>query len=177
MTTEPLQQPTAEAAPVVELPAGDTTAKERDEWKDKALRLAADMDNLRKRTQKDLEEARTFSLTHFARDMLTVADNMGRALEAINGKEAVDVKTLQEGVAMVAYQLEQTLKRHRVEKFNGVGEVANPERHQVMNTVPSNHPAGHVAQVLQAGYMLAGRLLRPALVTVSADKPAEPQGE
>lgn len=140
---------------------------EAEAWKAKALLLAADMENLRKRTAKELDEARKYAVVNFARDMLTVQDNMARALEAAN-QENADLKTLKEGVNMVALQLTKTFEKFGVEKVKAVGEKMNPEFHQVMAEIEDEKAeAGTVVQEMQAGYTLNGRLLRPAMVATA----------
>ncbi len=149
----------------------NTTAKERDEWKNKALLLAADMENLRKQTAKDVKNSHDFAISSFARNLLAVADNMERALEAINNTEETQendsIKTLKEGVAMVANQLNTAFSKARIKKFESVGQPQDPEKHQVVAQVESDEPENTVVQEMQAGYMLNEHLLRPAMVTIS----------
>jgi molecular chaperone GrpE len=156
-------------APQAEAPqANDETAQ----WKDKAYRAAADLDNYRKRSATDVENAKLYASQNFARDMLTVADNLTRAMAAAEGSEAN--KALLDGIQMVAANLEQTLKRHGVQRIVvKAGDVLNPDLHQVMNEVASDVAAGHIVHELQPGYTLNGRLLRPSFVSVAAnsDKP------
>jgi len=161
------------------LPEGGTPAPKVDEvdFKDKYLRLMADMENLRKRTARDVEDARRFAVTAFARDMLDVADNLERALAAVQ-KDKIEnehIKNMLSGVEMVSQQLENVFKQFKIEKTNPqVGEKFNPELHQAMFEVETNtHPHGHIAQVMQAGYTIAGRLLRPAMVGTAKQAPAE----
>jgi molecular chaperone GrpE len=145
------------------------------EFKDKLLRTLADMDNLRKRTEREVADARMYGITGFARDVLAVADNMHRALATVEPaqREAADptVKAMIEGVELTERELMKALEKHGVRKFTPEGEKFDPNLHQAMYEVPnSDHPAGHVAQVIQSGYMIGERMLRPALVGVS--KPA-----
>jgi molecular chaperone GrpE len=145
------------------------------EFKDKLLRTLADMDNLRKRTEREVGDARQYGITGFARDVLAVADNMHRALATVDDlqREVADptVKAMIEGVELTERELMKALEKHGVRKFTPQGEKFDPNLHQAMYEVPnSDFPAGHVAQVIQSGYMIGERMLRPALVGVS--KPA-----
>ncbi|MFZ2587862.1 MAG: nucleotide exchange factor GrpE, partial [Alphaproteobacteria bacterium] len=133
-------------------------------WKDKAYRQAAEADNARRRAGQDVENARKFALQAFAKDLLPIADNLLRALDAPQGNEAA----LRQGVTMVAAALEQTFSRHGITKVKAeAGLPLNPEHHQAMSHVPSPHPLHTIAAELQGGYTLHDRLLRPAMVTVS----------
>src|SRR6476620_671855 len=149
------------------------------EFKDKLLRTLAEMENLRKRTEREVLDARLYGITGFARDVLAVADNMHRALEATGPelRESADanVKALIEGVELTERELLKTLEKNGVKKFSPQGEKFDPNVHQAMYEVPtSDQPPGHVAQVIQAGYMIGDRVLRPALVAVSKALPKSP---
>jgi molecular chaperone GrpE len=147
-------------------PRPSDSPSEADVWKDKAYRHAADLENYRKRAATDVENAKLYASQSFARDMLTVADNLTRALQAAEGSEAN--KAVLEGVQMVAANLEQTLKRHGVQRIVvKPGDALNPDLHQVMNEVASDVTPGHIVHELQPGYTLNGRLLRPAFVSVA----------
>jgi molecular chaperone GrpE len=159
------------------VPAEHVTAalEAASDYKDKLLRTLADMDNLRKRTEREVADARLYGIAGFARDVLAVADNMHRALSTVDlaQREAADptVKAMIEGVELTERELMKALEKHGVRKFTPEGEKFDPNLHQAMYEVPnSDHPAGHVAQVIQSGYMIGERMLRPALVGVS--KPA-----
>jgi molecular chaperone GrpE len=145
------------------------------EFKDKHLRLLAEMENLRRRTAKEVDDARQYGVSRFAGDVLAVADNMHRALATLDEevRAGADAKliSLIEGVELTERELHKTLEKHGVRKFTPQGEKFDPNLHQAMYEVPnSDVPAGHVAQVIQSGYMIGERMLRPALVGVS--KPA-----
>ena len=153
--------------------------REAAEFKDKLLRTLAEMENLRKRTEREVLDARVYGIAGFARDVLAVADNMHRALAAIGPelREAADakVKALIEGVELTERELLKSLEKNGVKKFSPEGEKFDPNVHQAMYEVPtSDLPPGQVAQVIQAGYMIGDRVLRPAMVAVSkaAPKPA-----
>jgi molecular chaperone GrpE len=146
--------------------------REAGEFKDKLLRTLAEMENLRKRTEREVLDARLYGIAGFARDVLAVADNMHRALEAIGAelRETADakVKALIEGVELTERELLKSLEKNGVKKFSPQGEKFDPNVHQAMYEVPtSNLPPGQVAEVIQAGYMIGDRVLRPALVAVS----------
>ena len=149
------------------------------EFKDKLLRTLAEMENLRKRTEREVIDARLYGIAGFARDVLAVADNMHRALEAIGPelREGADakVKALIEGVELTQRELLKVLEKNGVKKFSPQGEKFDPNVHQAMYEVPtSDQTPGQVAQVIQAGYMIGDRVLRPALVAVSKAAPKSP---
>jgi molecular chaperone GrpE len=141
------------------------------QMKDQALRAMAEAENTRKRAQRDREDAQKYGISNFAREMLTVADNLRRALEAIPAEtlqadEAL--KTLYDGVAATERQLEAALGKQQIQRIWPEGERFDSNFHQAMFEVPdSGKPAGTVVQVLQAGYKIHDRLLRPALVGVA----------
>ena len=150
--------------------------REAAEFKDKLLRTLAEMENLRKRTEREVLDARVYGIAGFARDVLAVADNMHRALAAIGPelREAADakVKALIEGVELTERELLKSLEKNGVKKFSPEGEKFDPNVHQAMYEVPtSDLPPGQVAQVIQAGYMIGDRVLRPAMVAVSKAAP------
>ena len=138
------------------------------------------MENLRRRTEREVADARLYGIAGFARDVLAVADNMHRAL-ATSGPELREqadatVKALIEGVELTERELLKVLEKNGVKKFSPVGEKFDPNVHKAMYEVPdSDLPPGHVAQVIQAGYMLGDRVLRPALVAVTKAAPKSPQ--
>ena len=163
------------AAPETADPVAEAK-REAAQYTDKLLRTLAEMENLRKRTEREVLDARAYGIAGFARDVLAVADNMHRALEAIGPdlREGADpkVKALIEGVELTERELMKILERNGVRKFSPQGEKFDPNFHQAMYEVPtSDQPPGYVAQVIQAGYMLGERVLRPALVAVSKAPP------
>ncbi len=146
-------------------------AEENAELNDRLLRLAADMENLRKRTARDVQDARAYSISSFARDMLVVADNLRRALDAVPA-EALEkdagLKSLAEGVELTARDMLAALERHGVRKLEPKGNRFDPNFHQAMFEVENpDLPAGTVVEVVQEGYVIGERVLRPALVGVS----------
>jgi molecular chaperone GrpE len=155
------------------------------EFKDKLLRTLADMENLRKRTDREIADARVYGVAGFARDVLAVADNMHRALATIDdelhAQSDPKLKAMIDGVELTERELHKVLEKNGVKKFSPEGEKFDPNVHQAMYEVPTSElPPGHVAQVIQAGYMLGDRVLRPALVGVSktaAKSPPSPVNE
>ncbi|WP_273759781.1 nucleotide exchange factor GrpE [Bartonella sp. ML70XJBT.G] len=154
---------------------------ENKELKDQLLRLAADMENLRRRTARDVADARAYSIANFARDMLSVSDNLNRALEAIpEGAKENDagLKTLAEGVEMTERAMIAALERHGVQKIHPEGQKFDPHFHQAMFEIPnSDVPDNTVQQVVQAGYIIGDRVLRPAIVGVAKGGIKEPSVE
>ncbi len=149
---------------------------EKAEMKDKLLRTLADMENLRRRTEKEVADARAYAVTAFARDMLTVADNIHRALEAVpaESRDAMDgaLKSLLEGIELTERDLMKTMERHGVRKLAPQGEKFDPNLHQAMFEVPDpSVPSGQVVQVMQDGYVIGERVLRPAMVGVAKGGP------
>jgi molecular chaperone GrpE len=163
--------------------AAPSTALEREhaEMKDRLLRTLAEMENLRKRTEREIADSRLYSVTSFARDLLVVADNMRRALEAVtpelrNTAES-GVKALIDGIELTERELLKALEKNGVRQFTPQGEKFDPNLHQAMFEIPdATVPAGSVVQVVQPGYMLGDRVLRPALVGVSKGGPKAAPG-
>jgi molecular chaperone GrpE len=153
-------------------------AKENEELKDRALRIAADMENLRRRTARDVHDARAYAIANFARDMLGVSDDLNRALAAIpaEAKASGDAgyKALIEGVELTERAMLNALERHGVKKLEPKGEKFDPNFHQAMFEIPDpSMPANTVAQVVQTGYVIGDRVLRPAMVGVSKGGPKQ----
>ncbi len=146
---------------------------EKHDLRDKLLRSLADMENLRRRTERDVADARAYAVSSFARDLLGVADNLRRALESLGpgGHEALDSATrlMVEGVELTERELIKTLDKHGVKKVEPLGQKFDPNLHQAMFEAPDpSQPKGHVVTVVQSGYAINGRVLRPALVGVSS---------
>jgi len=166
--------PEGEAAAPEMVPAAQVIAalEAAAEFKDKLLRTLAEMENLRKRTEREIADARVYGVTGFARDIVAAADNMHRALGTVGPEEReqadAKVKALIEGVELTERDLLKVLEKNGVKKFNPEGEKFDPNVHQAMYEVQdAKVPPGHVAQVIQAGYMIGDRVLRPALVGVA----------
>ncbi len=151
----------AEEAAVSELEAAQ--AKADDSW-NKLLLLQAEMDNLRKRSARDIEKAHKFALDKFAEALLPVKDSMEMGLQ--HGED-VDVGQLLEGVELTLKQFVDVLAKYGMEEVDPVGEKFNPEFHNAMAMQPSEGEANMVLQVVQKGCSLNGRLIRPAMVIVS----------
>ena len=150
----------------------EALTKEVAEARDKMLRTLAEMENLRQRTRREVSDAKTYGITGFARDVLDIADNLQRALDAVpaEARAAADpgLKGLIEGVELTERSLLNALEKNGVKKFDPSGEKFNPNFQQAMYEVPDpSVPAGTVVQVVQAGYTIGERVLRPALVGVS----------
>lgn len=159
-----------------EAPEGDTAQlldtiasleQQLNEAKEQALRAAAEAQNARRRAENDVEKAHKFGLEKFVGDLLPVADNLQRAIEA-SQTEGTDMKAVTEGVELTLKTLLDALKRHKVEQVNPEGEPFDPQLHQAMTAVaqPDVEP-NTVINVFQHGYTLHGRLVRPAMVVVS----------
>ncbi|MDR6664642.1 nucleotide exchange factor GrpE [Rhizobium sp. 1399] len=149
---------------------------ENTELRDRYLRLAAEMDNLRRRTEREVKDAKSYSVAGFARDMLAVSDNLRRAIDAIppEVKAAADagLTTLIEGVEMTERSMLSALERHGVRKLEPVGQKFDPNFHQAMFEVPNTEvPNNTVVQVVQAGFSIGERVLRPAMVGVAKGGP------
>jgi molecular chaperone GrpE len=156
--------------------------REAAEYKDRLLRTLAEMENLRKRTEREVTDARLYGIASFAREVLAVADNMHRALGAISPelREQGDaqVKSLIEGVELTERELMKALEKSGVKKFSPQGEKFDPNLHQAMFELETSEgPPGYVAQVIQAGYMIGDRVLRPAMVAVSKAPKAPPAND
>jgi molecular chaperone GrpE len=166
-------EPQAEPQEAAAAPNADPFAQqEAAELKDKLLRTLAEMENLRKRTEREVADSRLYGVTSFARDILNVADNMHRALNALDvelrEQANAGVKALLDGVELTERELLNVLEKHGVKKLEPLGQKFDPNRHQAMYEVPdATAPAGHVVQVIQAGYLIGDRVLRPALVAIA----------
>lgn len=149
---------------------------EKAELQDKLLRALAETQNMRRRAQQDVERERKFGIERFAKDMLSVADNLGRALSALPGDaDAVDPasRNVIVGVQATERELQSALERHGVSRIEALGKPFNAEFHQAMMEIEDpTVPAGTVVQELIPGYLIAGRLLRAAMVAVSKGGPA-----
>src|SRR3954453_5778382 len=146
---------------------------EKAELQDKHLRAVAEAQNVRRRAQQDIEKERKFGIERFARDLLSVADNLGRALSAVPADLDPAVKNVVVGVQATERELQSVLERHGVTRIEAVGKPFNADFHQAMMEIEDpSVPAGTVVQEMIPGYLLAGRLLRAAMVAVSKGGPA-----
>lgn len=149
--------------------------KASENW-DKVLRIQAEMDNLKRRTKKDLESAHKFALEGFAKELLSVVDSLELGLQAATG-DSDEVQKFREGTELTLKQFEAAFTKYNIEVVNPLGQPFNPEQHQAMAMQPSaDAEPNSVLNVFQKGYMLNGRLIRPAMVVVAkaVDKPSEP---
>ena len=147
-----------------QLEAAEKKAKEN--W-DKALRAQAEMENLKRRTEKDLENAHKFALEKFAKELLNVVDSLELGIQAATG-DSPEVAKLIEGSELTLKQFEAAFKKFNIEALEPTGKLFNPEHHQAMSMLPSNeHAPNTVLNVFQKGYLLNGRLIRPAMVVVA----------
>jgi len=149
---------------------------EKADLQDKLLRALAEAQNVRRRAQQDIERERKFGVERFAKDILSVADNLGRALSALPGDaDAIDpaLRNVIVGVQATERELQSVLERHGITRIEALGKPFNAEFHQAMMEVEDpTVPAGTVVQELIPGYLIAGRLLRAAMVGVSKGGPA-----
>ncbi len=148
---------------------------EKAEAQDKLLRALAEAQNVRRRAQQDVERERKFGIERFAKDVLSVADNLGRALSALPDGDAIEpaLKNVIVGVQATERELQSVLERHGVTRVEALGKPFNAEFHQAMMEVEDpSVPAGTVVQELIPGYLIAGRLLRAAMVAVSKGGPS-----
>ncbi|WP_314184833.1 nucleotide exchange factor GrpE [Aggregatibacter kilianii] len=162
------EDPLEEAiARVQELEAqlAETVKKEQD----LLLRTRAEIDNIRRRTEQDVEKAHKFALEKFAKDILNTIDNLERALATPKNTEEESVKALFDGVELTLKELLATVARFGVEPVGAVGEAFNPDLHQAISMQPAEgFESNQITTVLQKGYLLNGRVIRPAMVMVAA---------
>jgi len=146
------------------------------EMKDRLLRALADVENTRRRAARDIEDARKYASSGFAKDLLNVSDNLRRGLEAVGGdvnKGDETIKNLVQGIEMVEKELLSAFERHGIKKVDPLGEPFDHNLHQAMYEKPNTEFAdGTVAEVLQPGYVMHDRLLRPAMVAVAKGAPS-----
>lgn len=159
--------------------SGESTAEEtiaelraqNEDLRNQTLRTLAEMENLRRRTAREKEDASKYAIGKFAKDLLSVGDNLHRALQAIPPGATADnelMQTLADGVAAVERELLAALEKHGVSTVDALGKPFDSNVHEaVMEQPTADHPPGHVAQVFQTGYLLNDRLLRPAMVAVA----------
>jgi molecular chaperone GrpE len=171
--TEETEQEMPEARITEPAPDPITVLKaEIESLRDQRLRALAEVENIRRRAEREKVEASQYAVTKFARDMVSIADNFSRALAACPPelREAADpqVKAVLDGVEATDRQLLATLERHGVKPVSTEGGKFDPNLHQAIAEVPGNgKPAGSIVDVVQSGYMIGDRLLRPAMVTVA----------
>ena len=163
-TEDPLEEAIARVQEL-EAQLAETAKKEQD----LLLRTRAEIDNIRRRTEQDVEKAHKFALEKFAKDVLNTIDNLERALATPRNAEDESVKALFDGVELTLKELLATVARFGVEPMGAVGEVFNPDLHQAISMQPvDGFESNQITTVLQKGYLLNGRVIRPAMVMVAA---------
>ena len=179
----PAEMPVDPSDPNLDIPpkpegvaAVEQLQAEKADLQDKLLRALAEAQNVRRRAQQDVERERKFGVERFAKDVLSVADNLGRALSALpDDADAIDpaLRNVIVGVQATERELQSVLERHGITRVESLGRPFNAEFHQAMLEVQDpTVPAGTVVQELAPGYLIAGRLLRAAMVAVSKGGPA-----
>jgi len=142
--------------------------------KDQALRAMADAENVKRRAEKEVSAARVFGIERFANDILSVHDNLSRALQSLDGTDKKELgenaKNLVQGIELTEKDLMAVLARHGVTAVPGVGEKFDPNVHQAVANIPSKEDKGNVATVMQSGFKIGDRTLRAAMVAVSTGK-------
>jgi molecular chaperone GrpE len=177
-TQEPVEQSNASEQPTqdnLDAPSVDSLMEEVAELQAKiteqsesVLRAQAEMQNVRRRAERDVENAHKFALDKFSADLLPIIDSLERALDAADSLESDAVKAMKDGMELTLKMFVDALAKHGVEQLNPVGEPFNPEFHQAMSMVPNpDMEPNSVMAVMQKGYVLKGRLVRPAMVIVS----------
>jgi molecular chaperone GrpE len=188
MTNDDIPAPGAEndnetGAPAPpEVDATEALRIENAEIKDRLLRTVAEMENLRKRTEREISDTRSYAIAGCARDMLTATDSLSRALMVLpaEARDSADptVRSLIEGIEMTEREMQRLLAKHGVKPIEAEGEKFDPHKHQAMFEVPDpTRPEGTVVQVVQAGFSIGDRVLRPAMVGVAKGGPKAGAGE
>ncbi len=149
---------------------------ENEDLKNRVLRAMADMENLRRRTEREKQDSGKYAISRFAQDIVSVADNLTRAIESLGGEgedhSADSVKNMISGVEMTERELQNVLSRHGVTKLDPMGEKFDPNFHEAMFEIENKDvPSGSVIQVVQVGYQIGERVLRPARVGVARGGP------
>jgi molecular chaperone GrpE len=167
---EEIRKETAENSP--EVAEHDRVAEleqQLEEAKSKALYAAADTQNVRRRLEQELQQAKSYAAATFARDMLAIKDHLDRALAAVSDELRADKTASQflAGIEATSRELEAVFQRNGVTRITSIGEPLDPHRHQAMVEMPSEKEPGTIIEEMQPGYMMKDRLLRPALVAVA----------
>ena len=153
----------------IEDPAVNIFKEEIADLNDRLLRSAAETENMRKRYEKQIEEAKAYAINNFAKDLLSVADNLSRALEHKPAEMSKDLENVMQGVEMTRQEMKNIFSKHKmVEISPSIGEKFDYNLHYAVTQVPnSDYPVGTILELVQAGYSIGDRLLRPATVTVT----------
>ena len=173
------ETPEVETPETPEVDPIEALRAENAELKDRVLRTHAEMENLRKRTERDVNDTRSYAIAGFARDMLTATDALSRALLVIPAevRESADgsLKSLIDGIELADREMQRLLAKHGVKPIEAEGQKFDPHKHQAMFEVPNpNVPEGTVVQVVQTGFAIGERVLRPAMVGVAKGGVAQP---
>jgi molecular chaperone GrpE len=174
----------AQSAPEAEQNPVERLLAERDEeiaaLKDRVLRTVAETENVRRRLEREKSDAAQYGATAFARDMLSIADNLTRAVSALpqDGQATSDaLKPVLTGIEMTMKELSNVFQRHGIARIESMGQRLDPNRHQAMMEIENGEvEPGTIVQELQAGYLIKDRLLRPALVGVAKAPAGQPVG-
>ena len=176
-TAEAEAETPAEPDPLIKL------EEENTELKDKVLRLTAEMENLRRRTEREKQDMAKYAITNFARDVLSIDDNLSRALQSVP-QDAIEtdpaLKALFDGVEMTGRELVNVFERYGITRVDPKGEIFDPNCHQAMFEMPNPEvPAGTIIEVVATGYMIEDRVLRPAMVGIAkgGEKPKKADAE
>ncbi len=173
--------PASETAPLTPDEQIAALRAETADLKDRLLRAHAEVENMRKRTEREKEETAKYAVTRLARDVVTVGDNFKRAIDAVPAAAAEEdpaLKSFLEGVTMTERELLNALERHGIKRIQPMGEPFNPHLHQAVMEMPRpDVPAGTIVQIFQPGFTIQDRVLRPAMVAVAkgGPKPAPAQ--
>jgi molecular chaperone GrpE len=174
------EQPAASAPGEAETPEAIIAAlrAETADLKDKLLRAHAEVENIRKRAEREREDTAKYGIARLARDILGVGDNFQRAIDAVPAGAAEQdpaLKSFIDGVTMIERELLNTLERYGIKRMQAINEPFNPHLHQAVMEVPKEDvPAGTIVQVFQPGFTIEDRVLRPAMVAVSSGGPKPP---
>jgi molecular chaperone GrpE len=174
-TTPPIQpvenNPSSEVASQTAIPDNTALLLEIEKNKEQMLRLAAELENLRKRNAKEVDDANKYAISKFAKDLIEVLENLFRAEASINSEQLEHnntVKQIFSGVELTKKSLIDTFEKYGIKRVDPMGTPFNHDFHQAIVEIPtSQHPVGTIVQVIQAGYIMHDRLLRPALVAVA----------
>ena len=177
-TVAPAEATAAAAEPATEGQPEDAAElhQKNADLHDRLLRLAAEMENVRKRAEREVADTRTYAIAGFARDMLTATDSLSRALQMLpaEARDTADgpLKSLIDGIDMTEREMQRLLAKHGVKPIEAEGQKFDPHRHQAMFEVPDpTRPEGTVVQVVQTGFSIGDRVLRPAMVGVAKGGP------
>ena len=149
----------------------EKTEENQDNFKDSYLRALAELENTKKRCAAEIEKNYKFATASFAKDLLVVADNLNRAIDAVKPEEEQNCSAILEGIKLTEHELDKVFKKHGIEKMEIMGTVFDPNFHQVVQEVPDEtKPNGTVIAEIQTGYMINDRILREAMVVVTKNK-------